>query len=172
MTDDVFKGQKKLRKASLMDPPNLIKEKVGSGGLNPLLLERAQDVIDNNTVDFAPIGKELLELLGATIKDVQAGKAKGEEAISAVIYPAMQLKAQGGMFHYPLMSALADVLVNFLETVETLDEDAMRVIIVHKTAFDHVMRAGIKSEKDAAGQALQSELLKACARYYKSRDLL
>src|SRR5689334_18011463 len=111
----------KIRRAELISPPNYLKEKVGSGGIDENLLTKAQALLEDNTVDFKPIADMLIDVLTEAVQNTRAGVLTGENAIEAIIYPAMQLKAQGGMFHYPLVTELSNILVNFLETVNAPD---------------------------------------------------
>lgn len=166
---EAFEGQKKVRKAELISPPNRLKEKVGSGGIDESVLTKAQDMLENNTVDFKPIALMLVDVLHESITDSKSGTIKGEEAIESMLYPAMQLKAQGGMFHYPLISEIANILVNFLETVTDTDKDVLDIVVAHKQSINAVLASEIKGDGGKVGRELRDALLDACARYYKSR---
>lgn len=50
-------NQSPKRNAEFIKPPNMIKAKVGSGGLNDAILDRAQKLLENTTVDFAPLAE-------------------------------------------------------------------------------------------------------------------
>jgi len=164
-----FEGQKKVRKAELIAPPNRLKEKVGGGGIDETVLNKAQELLENNTVDFKPIALMLVDLLHEAISDAKSGTTQGEEAIEAMLYPAMQLKAQGGMFHYPLISEISNILVNFLETVTDTDKDVLDIVVAHKMSINAVLGSQIKGDGGKVGRELRDALLDACARYYKSR---
>ena len=164
-----FEGQKKVRKAELITPPNRLKEKVGAGGIDENVLQKAQAFLENNTVDFKPIASMLVDLLHEAISDCKSGAITGEEAIESMLYPAMQLKAQGGMFHYPLISEISNILVNFLETVTDTDKDVMDIVVAHKMSINAVLNSQIKGDGGKVGRDLRDALLDACARYYKTR---
>lgn len=167
---DAFEGQKKIRKAELISLPNRLKEKVGSGGLDETVLAKAQELLENNTIDFKPIAAMLMDVLNESIADAKSGALKGEAAIEAMIYPAMQLKAQGGMFHYPLISEISNILVNFLETVDDTDKDVLDIIVAHKMSMNAVLASQIKGDGGKVGRELRDALLDACARYYKTKS--
>lgn len=169
MTDSTDTAPKKVRKAELIMPPNEIKEKVGSGGLDETVLIKAQDMLANNTVDFAPIGATLLEALANALEKARTGQTTGEAAIEAIIYPAMQLKAQGAMFHYALVTEISDILVNFLETVTNTDKDVLEIVNAHRLAIGAAVSGKVKSDGGASGAALRDALMDACNRYYRSR---
>lgn len=161
---------KRIRKAELITPPNRIKEKVGSGGIDEAVMQKAQDLVENNSVDFKPIATMLVDLLNEGIQEIRTGVIKDEEAIESLIYPAMQLKAQGGMFHYPLITEICNILVNFLETVEEADKDVLDIVIAHKMAINVVLGSEIKKDGGDQGKALRDALMEACNRYYKKHE--
>jgi hypothetical protein len=167
MMEEAFQDQKKFRHAELLTPPNRLKEKVGNGGLDEAVLVKAQELLENNTVDFRPIALMLVDVLHEAIADAKSGALKGEEAINAMLYPAMQMKAQGAMFHYPLVSEISNTLVNFLETVPDVDKDVVDIVVHHKFAINAVLGSQIKGDGGKLGRELREALLDACTRYYK-----
>lgn len=170
MMAESFQEQKKVRKAELITPPNKLKEKVGSGGVDESVLFKAQALLENNTVDFAPIAAMLIDLLNEAISDAKSGNSKGEAAIEAMIYPAMQLKAQGTMFHYPLVTEISNILVNFLETVTDVDKNVMDIVVAHKMSINAVLASKIKGDGGKIGKELRDALMDACNRFYKARS--
>ena len=54
-------NQEPKREAKFITPPNILKAKVGAGGLNEAIIERAQDVLENHTVDFGPLAEIYLK---------------------------------------------------------------------------------------------------------------
>ncbi len=168
---DIFKDQKKLRKAKIFTPPNIIKGKVGSGGIDPAALVAAQQALENNTVDFKPIGVALLKDLNTSIEDAKKSELKDEAVIEAMLYPAAQFKAQGSVFRFPLVSDISDILINFLETVTTpVSEDAMEIITAHKMALTAIIHGNMSGPDQPQGPELKQSLSEACIRYYKKRN--
>jgi hypothetical protein len=160
---------KKIRHAELLSPPNMLKEKVGSGGLDENVIAKAQALLEDNKVDFKPIADMLIEVLNEAVQNAKSGAVKGEAAIEAVIYPAMQLKAQGAMFHYPLVTEISNILVNFLETVTDIDKDVLDIVVAHKMAINAVVAGKIQGDGGRTGKDLRDALMDACNRYYKTR---
>ncbi|MBI1214229.1 MAG: hypothetical protein GC185_00255 [Alphaproteobacteria bacterium] len=167
--EDTFRDQKKLRKAELISPPNRLKQKVGSGGIDEKVLMKATELMETNTIEFQPIAAMLVDVLREAISDAKSGSLQGEQAIEAMLYPAMQLKAQGGMFHYPLISDISNTLVNFLETVSNTDKDVLDIVVAHKMSINAVLGSQIKGDGGKIGRELREALLDACARYYKAK---
>jgi hypothetical protein len=171
MSQDIFPQQQKVRNAELISPPNRLKEKVGSGGIDETVLMKAQELLERNTINFEPIANMLIDLLVEAIADAKSGDLKGEEAIEAMIYPAMQMKAQGSMFHYPLVSDISHILVNFLETVENTDRDVLDIVIAHKMSIKAVLASHLKGDGGKTGKELREALMEACGRYYRSKKV-
>lgn len=156
----------KVRRAEMIKPPNVIKEKVGGGGLDERTLTSAQKNIEKNNVDFVPIAGQFLDILDKAIANTKEKRFADEAAIEAMIYPVMQMKAQGGMFHYPLVTEISDVLVNFLETVPNITPEVMDVILAHRTTLKAVVAHGIKDNRPQIARDLVQALKDACSRYY------
>lgn len=166
MTDQAHFNQPQQRKAEFIKPPNRLKAKVGNGGLEQAILEKAQALLENNTMDFQPLAEMHLDMLAEAIENYRNGRVKGEEAIEAMILPAMQLKAKGSMFGYPLITSIGDNLVNFLEVLIRLDSDAADIITAHKRTMRLIVASRITGPGGKQGEALQKELHEACSRYF------
>ena len=159
---------KKLRQAELLQPPNRLKEKVGSGGIDPIVLSKAQEVLDSNPTDFAPIGESLLKALFEAVNEVRSEKAVGEVAIESILYPVMQLKAKGAMFRYPLITEVSSILVDFLETVSAIDNDILEIAL----ALHKVLKAILTQKMEGnstTGKIFCQALNDACERYQKQK---
>jgi len=163
-----FYNQKKRRKAEFIRPPNTLKAKVGSGGLAEEILTRAQTLLENNAMDFQPLADIYLNALmkGVTEAKVSENTAENEEIITQMLYPAMQLKANAGMFHYPLVTQIADRLIQFLEVIIAPDIDALEIVIAFHTTIRAVIMGRIKGDGGTHGAALVQALDDACHRYF------
>jgi hypothetical protein len=89
-----------------------------------------------------------------------------EPAIANIIYPAMQLKANGGMFHYQLVTKIADKLIQFMEVIEGLDKDALEIITAYQTTIRAVIQGRITGDGGRYGDELIEALNEACMRYF------
>jgi hypothetical protein len=165
--NDALKNPKKLRKAKIFMPPHPIKEKAGAGGLDPAVIVKAERIIQDNTTDFRPIAEELLEKLEGAANRARNNPAQGG-TIEAMLAPAAQFKAQGAVFHFPLVSDLSDILINFLETVKTpVPADALDIVDAHRMAISVVIGSNMTDRFHPHGGELKRQLTEACGRYYK-----
>lgn len=170
MSEDVkHYNQTPIRNAEFIMPPNIMKAKVGSGGLSEQILDRAQALLENHTIDFTPLAEMYLERMkhgideGRKLKD----NSNSEATIAQILIPCVQLKANGTMFHYPLVTRIADRFVQFMEVVARLDEESLDIADAFHSTIRVVIAGKIKSDGGEQGNALVQELNNACQRYFE-----
>lgn len=162
-------NQTPRRNAEFIKPPNMLKAKVGTGGLSDEILDKAQALLESNTVDFLPLAEMYL---GAMMKGIEMAKNSGptddpEYIITTMLYPGMQLKANGGMFHYPLVTAIADKLIQFLEVIEEPDIEATEIVLAFYTTTKAIVHGRITGHGGKHGEELLKALNEACIRYFE-----
>ena len=161
-------NQTPKRKAEFIRPPNYLKAKVGSGGLSENILEKAQALLENNTVDFAPLAHIYLDALMRGIEYSKNANPEDDKEylITTMLYPAMQLKANGGMFHYQLVTEIADHLIQFLEVIAEPDIEVVEIILAFHTTIRAVIQGEITGDGGKHGVELVNALDAACVRYF------
>lgn len=161
-------NQKPRRKAEFIKPPNHLKAKVGTGGLSEEILDKAQTLLENNTVDFFPLAEMYLDALMKGIELAKSGKKDDDKEyiISCMLYPGMQLKANGGMFKYQLVTEIADKLIQFLEVIEEPDIECVEIVLAFHTTMRAVVLGKITGSGGRHGQELLAALTHACTRYF------
>ncbi len=169
MSDLEHFNQPTRRKAEFIKLPNTLKNKVGGGGLSENILNKAQALLENNTTDFRPLGEMYLDALSKGLDQAKnpAADANMEDMISTMLYPSMQMKANGGMFHYPLVTSIADLLIHFLEVIEKLDEECLEIIQAFHTTLRAILLGQIKGNGGQRGKELHDALSEACFRYFE-----
>lgn len=163
------------RKAEFITPPNHLKAKVGSGGLSDNILDKAQQLLENNTIDFLPLAEMYLQSLMKGINEAKEMTLNDsiENIIVNMLYPGMQLKANGGMFQYPLVTKMADKLIQFLEVIEAPDIEAVEIVLAFHTTIRAVVLGRITGDGGKHGQELLDALNDACMRYFERKpDLI
>lgn len=165
-----FEDYERQRDAELITPPHEIKQKVGSGGIDPKLIQKAEQHIQQNKTDFAPIAETYLQMLDDSCDQFQKDGINDDSAFEALLFPLVQLKAQGGMFKYPLITEISGRAINFLEVIKALDNDAYEIISAHKMALKAVMDNDIKGNGSTEGAALTQALQDACIRYFNAHN--
>ncbi len=156
-------------KARFYKPPNILKEKIGSGGLAKNILEKAQQLLDENNIDFEPIAMTYMDALHRGLDRAYAptSKATNHELMGGLINPIMQLKANGGMFDYPLVSKISDKMVDLIETAQSPDEDLQEIIQAYHATISAILHGKLKGEGGVKGDNLYFAICDACDRYHK-----
>lgn len=157
-------SQKTAKKPRFITPPNLMKMKVGSGGISENLIEQAQHLIETNTLDFLPYARDYFNAYAAILKTLKPDS--GIEAAAAMIAPMMKLKASGGMFQFMLLSDVADIALDFLEKAKVMNADMLDVLKAHEKTLKIIIGSELKGNGGKEGKALTKELHEACKRYY------
>jgi hypothetical protein len=118
-----------------------------------------------------PTAAMFLEVFNKAIIDIKSGEIVGAAAISALLYPVMQLNAHGTMFHYPLITKICTALVNFLEEIKVVDADVLSIARAFETTMNVILASQVKDENSAIGKQLYEALAGACDRYYKKMKI-
>lgn len=153
------------------NPSNLLKIKVGEGGIDADILQMAEEFINSNQVDFTPYAEKILAHLTAAIKAAKGRERTERDVIDTITAPIMELKANGAMFRYFLVSEIADVMLNFLENIVELNDDAFEIISVHQKTLEAILKSKLQGHGGKEGQALAQELYEACNRYRKKYEI-
>jgi len=106
------------RKPMFTMPPNALKLKVGDGGIPANLLKMGQSFLENNHVDFTPYANNFLEQLKKIRATLPPSSQDTASTYANILNITMQLKSNGSMFKYHLLTMVSDVLLRFLEKAE------------------------------------------------------
>ncbi len=159
------------KKARLINLENSLKQKVGSGGIPAHLIQEAQQYIEGNPIEFKDEGSKVILDIQKLLEEFEtAPQAQRPVLLEKLIERVMLLKASGTMFHYELVSMIADVLLDFLETVKTVNPDVLEIIDAHNEIISMAFSREMKGSGGKEGVALSRELFKACARYYEKHE--
>jgi CBS-domain-containing membrane protein len=157
--------------AEFISPPNTIKAKVGSGGLPETVLNQAQQMLENHSVDFKPVSDLYLKTLLGVIQELKSAESMGnvEHAFGRLMYPVTQLKSNGAMFRYPIITTMATKLIHFIERIDEIDNHVIEIVEAFHNAMYAVVQSQMKgADGEAAGLKFTGALDKACQRYFSS----
>lgn len=162
-----FNEQKIANGVKMITPKHVLREKIGYGGIAKGLVERAEGVIASNDIDFQPYAKNFLGRIEQAIVLARPLKTRNRETVDMLIKPVMELKANGGMFKYPLVTEIADIILDFLEGLNSLNDDALDVVDIHQKALHAIIGNRLTGNGGRTGESLSNELYAACKRYHK-----
>ncbi len=154
------------KKPRFINPPNLLKKKVGSGGIDQAYIENAERIIATSKLDFIPYAEQFLKELNTALKAVSKAEKSFDEARDDIIKPVMQLKAGGGMFGYELITHVSDILLEYLDTIREINDDTQTIFNAHENALRVIIKNKLKGDGGAEGYKLANELERACLRYF------
>lgn len=155
------------KKAKYIKPQNRLKTKVGSGGIDQKLIKEADEIINNNNIDFAPYA---IKLLSKIKKTLDSGRENNPDEpsytfIKTISPPIMQIKAHGSLFHYHLLTDVANNILYFLEHTDVLNADTYNLIEAHYNTMLAITKSHIRGDGGKAGDKLLEELSAARERY-------
>ena len=153
-TPKIYKADKELQ------------NRIGKGKIDMKTLKKAQETIDDASEDFEPLAMSFLSRLKEGIDAAKKGGGSNDELIKGMTSPVMELKANAKMFKYELVSALANIMLGFLETIHTLDKDAVEIVAAHHQTLQLIIMKKMKGDGGQHGQLLQKELRDAIQRYF------
>ncbi len=157
------------KKAKIIKASTMLQAKIGRGPLDPKTVQRCQDVIDSNQVDFSPLAKEYLNRLDAVLKKVQDGTLGKQAAIGSITEPVVQLKGHAALFGYELAGTLANIMMGFLESIDSLDSDVIQIVDAHHQTLKSIIHNEMKGDGGPHGEMLKRELMQACRRYHSKK---
>ena len=157
------------KEVEIIQADKMLQSKVGTGKIDDAAIEKCQEVMDNNNVDFAPVAIEFLDKLQEAIEYAKSNDHEMTKAVKMMTTPVMQLKANAATFHYNLVGNLANVMLSFLEALKVLDDDAITIVGAHHKTLHAIALKKMKGDGGAYGVQLEQELKDVCKRYYASR---
>lgn len=158
--------QAKVRKAS-----KELQIKAGTGKVSEKSIEKAEKALDSNKEDFKPMARDYLKRLSEAVEQARQDTSDMQARINAMSAPVMDLKANASMFDYQCVTNMADIVLNFLETIEKLDTEVIEIVDVHRRTLEAIIARGMTGSGGKQGEALHRELQDAINRYYKKHGI-
>jgi len=157
------------KKANIIKANYVLQHKVGAGPLDEGKVAACQTVIDKNEVDFVPLGLSILEKLEKALDKANDPTITMDKMKTLLTEPVMELKANATIFKYTLIGNLANIMLNFLETIKVLDKDAIEIVRAHHNSLHMIVVRKMSGDGGAGGKMLIDELQQACTRYYNKK---
>ena len=156
------------RPVNIMKASRLLQAQLGTGSIDVTKIEKGQKIIESNKVDFIPLAQKILDEMDAALAKARVYQPEARpmpllEQIGACV---MQLKGNGAMFGYSLISDLAGIVLNFIESIKKLDDDALDICEAHHMTIKHLIGSRIKGDGGELGVKLREELNDAFRRYF------
>ncbi len=158
----------KKKKPRFIKPPNKLKAKVGGGGFDEKLVVKSQEHIDKPKMDFLPYAQKFLQDFSALVEEASKSEENFRTLREKLVRPVMQLKANGGMFQYPLITEVADIALQFLEDInlDNINSETFEILRAHENALKMIVSRNLKGDDRPEGAILLKELNRASERYF------
>ena len=162
-------GETASAKPRVIKANYMLQAKIGSGPLDAKKVEACQKVMDENTVDFAPLAKQYLDKLADAIQKARSGEIDLDQAVAEMTQPVMELKANAAIFKYNLIGNLANVMLSFLEAVKQIDKTVIEIVDAHHKTLTAIVMKKMQGDGGKYGAQLEHELRDACKRYFGAK---
>jgi hypothetical protein len=145
----------------LITPPNLLKAKVGKGGvarIDPDLIKHAENVIGSMGDDFVEtVSCEIMHVMQLAV-DLETDRAKATEILKNVRRVAHDLRGQGATYGYDLISDVSECLFRYTDRLSSAAELNPDVLRAHADAMRAVIKNEVKGDGGAVGINLVASL--------------
>lgn len=152
-------------KLEVINPPNALKEKVGTGGPGAVdleALERAEQVIAGMTDSYLEWVAEDLKKMDEAFARLQAATGDRKEEMDAIFQVSHDIKGQGGSFGYDLMTAIGNELCRLIEKLETVGPAEIEAIKLHIDSLKLVIGQDMKGQGGKEGERILAGLQQVC----------
>jgi chemotaxis protein histidine kinase CheA len=137
-------------------PPNILKAKVGSGGLDLGALKRAEQAVEELKAEFT---NWIIEDVNRLAERRNAYEAKtNADTLGAMYRAAHDLKGQGKTFEFPLVARVASSLCKFTDEAGAGATLPISLIDAHVEAIKIIVRDNIKDPGNRMACVLAEEL--------------
>lgn len=150
------------RSFQVINPPNLLKKKVGSGGFEASAIKKAEKVFDGLRGEFEEIaGRDVIKLVDAA--NALLASPNDLKKRQEVYFIAHELRGQGGSYGYPLVTRFGDQLCRYLDATDMLDAKSLIIVKAAADAIAVVIGSKVVGDGGETGRQLVGMLDKALA---------
>lgn len=163
MANDNKLHRKKAR--AIMPATRILQSRVGAGKIKPEKVEKAEKKIAavRGRIDLQPFGLTHMAEVEACLQKIKSGK-HGIEVTDELARSLMNFKSNIGTFGDGPMIGLAVIMLNWVESLETIDQDVQDVLGGYYTTLDQIFSGKIKD--GAMIEIIVREMQAACERYF------
>ena len=149
----------------VINPPNVLKEKVGTDGPGAIdleALEKAEKVIASMANSYLDPVADDLRNIDETFGKLEAATGDRKEELMAVFQTALILKGQGGSFGYNLMTTIGNELCRLIEKLDKAGPKEVEAIKLHIDSMKLVISNDIKGDGGVTGKEMLAGLQQVC----------
>lgn len=157
--------EKKTKSHQIIHVPNTLRAKVGSGsGVDPQLIQKAQDAIDEMAEEFRVWAEQDIIRVQELVADTPNHADDLAEHYDKIFGVVHDLKGQGGTFGYTLLTSVGDNLCRFIGHLEEPSMDDLTIIAPHVEALRAILKHNVRGSDDPIGVEIVESLHKLAQR--------
>ncbi len=152
-------------KLEVINPPNVLKKKVGTDGMGAIdleAIEKAEEAIASLADSYLDSVVEDLRKIDEAFEKLQAATGDRKEELMGVFQEALNLKGLGGSFGYDLMTAIGNELCRLIEKLDKAGPKEVEAIKLHIDSMKLVIGNDIKGKGGDAGEKMLAGLQQVC----------
>lgn len=162
-------GSKKAR--SIMKATRMLQARVGAGKIKPEKIDKAQSRVEaiRGRMDLKPFADEHMADIKTCMERLKAGDSAAD-VTDEIARSIMKFKGNIGIFSDGPFISLAILMLNWVESVETIDSDVMDVLQGYYVTLDQIFSGKLKDKKMI--EIIIKEMESACQRYFSKHPEL
>lgn len=162
-------GGKKAR--SIMKASRLLQSQVGAGKIKPEKIEKAQSRVEavRGRIDLKPFADEHMADIKTCMGRLKAGDSV-MDVTDEIARSIMKFKGNIGIFSDGPFISLAILMLNWVESVEEIDQDVMDVLHGYYVTLDQIFSGKLHDKKMI--EVIIREMESACQRYFSKHPEL
>jgi hypothetical protein len=147
-------------------PENTLQNKTGVGGLDPIVIERAQSMGNAIEFDFKPFAMEKIKGMKEQLNSDSFSSANNDNAIDDFLFYLVPFDVNAKLSKNQPLSMISGHLLKFVETLRNFNVDSHHVIKAHVNALDVATTNNLGNPNDPVLNTLMKELKAVCERYH------
>ena len=144
----------------IVHAPNLLRAKVGGGGIDNNKLRAAKEAIAGLTTEYIQRVDGDLDRMDALASELAAAAddAARSESVEAVYAIVHEMRGEAGTFGYPLASKIGNMLCRYVDALAEPHMADARVVRHHCDSLRAIVKHDITGDGGEVGQALIKDL--------------
>ena len=164
-------------KAIYFRPINKLREKLGPNAMrgqldfDPLVIQAAEQRIQELVGDYSTWVSNYLDSIAESYQALKHGESRHPDHVLNINQIAHELRGQGGIFDYPLITAFGKTLYEAtLASDAPVTENRLKLIKAHIDAIRVVFTKKINGQGGDVGRAMMKDIQRAVQKYSEPLD--
>lgn len=128
------------------------------------LIERSKSMVKEEAAGFVEWVGDDLEALKSMARRLADGETPQAPHIGELFRGACSIRNQGTVCGYPLVTRVANLLCDFIDRAEQLDEREIRLVVAHVDTLQTIISSKIKNDDTELAKTFVANLESAAAK--------